>query len=248
MTFLEQLKADHGRKLMIGGHRGHLSEVRENTIENYKQILGSGISHIEIDIQLTKDDVAVIYHDYELSERTSLTGRIRDYTLAELRAAFEIDTLDESVAWCKENHQAIAFELKSRALDMYDFMPEIARQMVEVLRKYDFFDMSFVFSTDVRTLRMIKDMEPRTPIGLIVPFIPADPVKLMREMDAIIYLVYLDSLSPEIVRSLHEAGYYVDGSIVNTPERMKAAIELGVDLIESDHPLEMMKLYEEMTR
>lgn len=59
---------------------------------------------------------------------------------------------------------------------------------------------------------MIKDMEPRTPIGLIVPFIPADPVKLMREMDAIIYLVYLDSLSPEIVRSLHEAGYYVDGS------------------------------------
>ena len=101
MTFLEQLKADHGRKLMIGGHRGHLSEVRENTIKNYKQILGSGISHIEIDIQLTKDDVAVIYHDYELSERTSLTGRIRDYTLAELRAAFEIDTLDESVAWCK---------------------------------------------------------------------------------------------------------------------------------------------------
>ena len=48
MTFLEQLKADHGRKLMIGGHRGHLSEVRENTIENYKQILGSGISHIEM--------------------------------------------------------------------------------------------------------------------------------------------------------------------------------------------------------
>ena len=152
------------------------------------------------------------------------------------------------MAWCKENHQAVAFELKSRALDMYDFMPEIARQMVEVLRKYDFFDMCFVFSTDFRTLRMIKEMEPRTPIGLIVPFIPADPVKLMREMDAIIYLVYLDSLSPEIVRSLHEAGYYVDGSIVNTPERMKAAIELGVDLIESDHPLEMMKLYEEMTR
>lgn len=56
------------------------------------------------------------------------------------------------MAWCKENHQAIAFELKSRALDMYDFMPEIARQMVEVLRKYDFFDMCFVFSTDFRTL------------------------------------------------------------------------------------------------
>ena len=248
MTFLEQLKADHGRKLMIGGHRGHLSDVRENTIENYKQILGSGISHIEIDLQLTKDNIAVIYHDFDLSERTPLTGRIRDYTLAELKAAFPIDTLDESVAWCSEHHQAVAFELKSRALDMYDFMPEIARQMVEALRKYDFFDMCFVFSTDYRTLRMIKEMEPRTPIGLIVPFIPADPVRLMREMDAIIYLVYLDSLSPELVRTLHEAGYYVDGSIVNTRERMQKALELGVDLIESDDPISMMKVYEELTR
>ena len=248
MTFLEQLRADHGKKLMIGGHRGHLSDVRENTIENYKQILGSGISHIEIDLQLTKDNIAVIYHDFDLSERTPLTGRIRDYTLAELKAAFPIDTLDESVAWCSENHQAVAFELKSRALDMYDFMPEIARQMVEALRKYDFFDMCFVFSTDYRTLRMIKQMEPRTPIGLIVPFIPADPVKLMREMDAIIYLVYLDSLSPELVRTLHEAGYYVDGSIVNTRERMQKALELGVDLIESDDPISMMKVYEELTR
>lgn len=148
MTFLEQLKADHGRKLMIGGHRGHLSQVRENTIENYKQILGSGISHIEIDIQLTKDDVAVIYHDYELSERTSLTDAsgITPWQSSGLPL--------RSIPWMsrwpggKENHQAIAFELKSRALDMYDFMPEIARQMVEVLRKYDFFDMCFVFSTD----------------------------------------------------------------------------------------------------
>ena len=82
MTFLEQLKADHGRKLMIGGHRGHLSEVRENTIENYKQILGSGISHIEIDIQLTKDDVAVIYHDYELSERTKIAAATKNLLAA----------------------------------------------------------------------------------------------------------------------------------------------------------------------
>ena len=40
----------------------------------------------------------------------------------------------------------------------------------------------------------------------------------------------------------------MDGSVVNTPERMKAAIELGVDLIESDHPLEMLQVYEEITR
>ncbi|MBS4784932.1 MAG: glycerophosphodiester phosphodiesterase [Clostridiales bacterium] len=248
MTFIEQLKEDFGKRLMIGGHRGHLSNVRENTIENYKQVLGTGISHIEIDIQLTRDDVTVIYHDFDLSENSPLTGKIRDYTLAELKAAFPIDTLDETVAWCRENGQAIAFELKSRALDMYDYMPEIARQLADTIAKYDFYDMCFVFSTDYRTLRMVKELQPRTPLGLIVPIVPADPVALMREMDAIIYLTYIDSLSPEIVAQLHDAGYYVDGSVINTKDRLEKALELGVDLIESDHPVATMELYKELSR
>ncbi len=248
MTFTEQLRADFGKRLMVGGHRGHLSEIRENTIENYKQVLGTGISHIEIDIQLTKDDVTVIYHDFDLAENSPLTGRIRDYTLAELKAAFPIDTLDETVAWCKENGQAIAFELKSRALDMYAYMPIIGRQLAETIARYDFYGMCFVFSTDYRTLRQIKGLDSKIPLGLIVPFTPADPVALMREMDAIIYLTYIDGLSPEIVRQLHDAGYYVDGSVINTKERLEKALELGVDLIESDHPAAILELYKEMSR
>ena len=246
MTFTQQLKKDFGKRLMIGGHRGHLGEIRENTIANYTQVLGSGISHIEIDLLLTKDDVVVIYHDFDLAEKSPLTGKIRDYTLAELKAAFEIDTLEETVAWCKEHGQAIAFELKSRPLDMYHQMPVIARQLVDVLERYDFFDMSFVFSTDYKTLRQIKRMQPRTNLGLIVPIVPENPVQLMQEMDAIIYLCYIDNLSKEIVDQLHQAGYYVDGSVINTRERLQKALELGVDLIESDYPVETLRMYEEL--
>ena len=38
-----------------------------------------------------------IFHDMALEERTPLHGHIRDYTVAELKAAFEIDTLEEAV-------------------------------------------------------------------------------------------------------------------------------------------------------
>ena len=55
------------RKLVIGGHRGHKSEIRENTIANFEQIKKMDISYIEIDVQLTKDEQAVIYHDFDLS-------------------------------------------------------------------------------------------------------------------------------------------------------------------------------------
>lgn len=245
MTFREALEANRGRRLMIGGHRGHLSDVRENTIENYQQLLGNPISHIELDIQMTKDRIPVIYHDFDLAERSPLKGRIQDYTAEELKGAFRIDTLEETIAWCKAHGQAVAFELKSRALDMYELMPFAAENLADLVEEYEFTDMCFAFSTDFRSLNCLHRRNPKIMLGLIVPIIPTDPVALMRDMQADIYLCYIDNLCKEIIDRLHGAGCYVDGSVINTPDRLRMAMDLGVDLIESDNPLEMIKKYEE---
>lgn len=37
---MEQNKGLNRTKLVIGGHRGHKSDVRENTIANFEQIKG----------------------------------------------------------------------------------------------------------------------------------------------------------------------------------------------------------------
>ena len=67
--------------------------------ENFAEVAELGLSHIEIDVQLSKDQVAMVYHDLDLSERSPLPGRVADYTAAELKAAFSINTLDECLAW-----------------------------------------------------------------------------------------------------------------------------------------------------
>ena len=51
-----------------------------------------------------------------------------------------------------------------------------------------------------------------------------------------------DSLCPDLVAQLHRAGYLVDGSVINSEGRLRQALALGVDLIESDHPEEMLPL------
>ncbi|KAL8927816.1 MAG: hypothetical protein Q9208_002233 [Pyrenodesmia sp. 3 TL-2023] len=62
--------------LPIIGHRGmgqndpggrHL-QLGENTIESFKSAKASGASYVEFDVQLTKDDVPIIYHDFLMSE------------------------------------------------------------------------------------------------------------------------------------------------------------------------------------
>lgn len=245
MSFLDNFRRKAGTTLMIGGHRGHKSSVRENTISNYQLIADSGISHIEIDVQLTADGETVIYHDFDLGEASPLQGMIRHHTLAELKAAFEIDTLEESLAWCSSADMPLALELKCRLLDMYTDMEKIAKSVAGLLEQYRYYDMCFIFGLDYHTLAEIKRLAPKTNLGLIVPMTPRDPVNLMEEMEAQVYLCYLENLCPPLVEGLHKKGFTVDGSVVNTKERLWKAADLGVDMIESDLPLEMMDMYRE---
>lgn len=73
---------------MVDGHRGHLPETRENTIPNFTGLMNSGIEYIKIDIQLTRDDEAVIFHDRELSKKTPLNGYGRNYSLLYICTGF----------------------------------------------------------------------------------------------------------------------------------------------------------------
>ncbi|KAI4254936.1 MAG: hypothetical protein L6R42_006984, partial [Xanthoria sp. 1 TBL-2021] len=62
--------------LPIIGHRGmgqndpgrRQLQLGENTIESFTSAKASGASYIEFDVQLTKDDVPIIYHDFLMSE------------------------------------------------------------------------------------------------------------------------------------------------------------------------------------
>lgn len=246
MSFVESIRQAQGKRLLIGGHRGHLSAVRENTTANFAQVLGMGVDYIEIDVQLSRDGQAVIFHDMELADRTPLNGRVHDYTVAQLKAAFELDTLEEAFAWCKAHDMRVLLEIKGRELEDHDDMPILAQRIVEALRKADFFDQCIVFGVDHSTLRRITQLDERVAIALIVPHVPHDPVGLMREMNALIYLCYIDNLSRPLVEQLHQAGYIVDGSVINSRERLQLALDIGCDMIESDRPDEIIALYRAM--
>lgn len=247
MNYFEGIQANVPHRLWIGGHRGHVSAVRENTTANFAEVLGMGVDYIEIDVQLSKDGQAVIFHDMQLSDRTPLSGHIRDYTVAELKASFEIETLDEALTWCKAHNLPVLLEIKSCELLMHGDMPVLAERIVESLRKADFFDQCIVFGINHWVLRHICEMDSRVKIALIVPHVPADPVTLMQEMNALIYLCFIDNLSKELVDEIHAAGYLVDGSVINSKERLKIALGIGCDMIESDVPDQVIAWYRELT-
>ena len=105
MKDFPQLKGFRGNPgfIRLIGHRGARGLMPENTIEGFEFTLDLGVTALEFDVLVSKDNVPVITHDYQLS--ASLTRdyngkwigetspKISELTLAELKQ-FDVGGLD----------------------------------------------------------------------------------------------------------------------------------------------------------
>lgn len=228
---------EHTDQVLIGGHRGCACRYPENSIEAMEHGLLSGADYLEIDIQLTKDGVPVVYHDTALEKRTGLYGYVHEHTLAELRENSPgLCTFEEAMRWGSGRTAWFALEIKTVPLDMQEVNFRLLEAMIPILEKTGMKKRVFVFGPDYQVLKRLKQLDPEVEIGLIVPFIPADPVELMRSMEAMVYLSYIYNMTPEMIRRLQEQGYYVSGAILREEKWVERAYECGVNMFESDYP------------
>jgi len=72
---------------LIIPHRGGKAEFPENTIYAFSQMEKLKITIMEIDVQVTKDGIPVIYHPADLSTRSNLNGKIPDYPYSIIKTA-----------------------------------------------------------------------------------------------------------------------------------------------------------------
>ena len=75
--------------VLIEAHRGcHSLERPENTLLALEHCVAIGADWIELDIALTSDNQLVLMHDRTLDRTTTLSGRVDEYTLAEITSAY----------------------------------------------------------------------------------------------------------------------------------------------------------------
>ena len=230
------------KQVLIGGHRGCACQYEENSTAAMEEGLRQGADYLEIDIQLTKDSIPVVYHDVRLEKKTALTGYVHEHTLEELQAAVPgLCTLAEAMEWGCSHDAYFGLELKTVPLRMQAVNLKLVELMLPMIKQSGMSGQVFLFGQDYQVLRRVKQLSPGTETGLIVPFVPEDPVALMRSMDALVYLSYVYNMTPEIIRRLKENGYYVSGAILREEQWEQAAMELGVTMFESDEPGRVIK-------
>lgn len=93
---------DHPLPLAFA-HRGGALEAEENTLAAFAHAVGLGFSHVETDVQATRDGVAVIFHDDDLARMTGRAVPVAALDWAELARARtlggnRVARLDETLA------------------------------------------------------------------------------------------------------------------------------------------------------
>lgn len=119
-------------KFKLIAHRGYTLYFPENTIVGIGAAIEAGAKAVEIDIQMTSDQVPVLFHDRDLKRVCGVDGAIHDHTLQQVQAlkasepdrlgdAFEhtkIATLEEFVELMMHHPQVRIFvEVKRVAIE-----------------------------------------------------------------------------------------------------------------------------------
>ncbi|HOF01869.1 MAG TPA: glycerophosphodiester phosphodiesterase family protein [Spirochaetota bacterium] len=113
------------KKVKILGHRGYRGKYTENSLTAFRKAFENGADGIECDIQKTKDNRYIVFHDDKIDRFSSNTGFIKDYTLEEIKKNVDLgnnETVPEIEEFLKiiPPDKLINIELKKETITIED--------------------------------------------------------------------------------------------------------------------------------
>jgi glycerophosphoryl diester phosphodiesterase len=231
----------------VAHHRGASRYAPENTLEAFRKSVALGADLVEFDIRTTRDGAFVLLHDSSLDRTTSGRGPVRDRASGEVAAldagswfgprfsGAKVPTLDAFL-------DAAASAGVGLYVDAKDIPPEA---LAETLARHGLTDRAVVYQ-GARYLERLKAIAPglrRMP-----------PLRDPSELDALADRVRpyaVDAnwaiLSKPLIDRCHALGIKVFSDALGSHESVEhyqRAIRDGIDLIQTDHPVLVLRALE----
>lgn len=241
-TVTEQLSVENYSKIdltqeydtmQVIAHRGYSEVYPENTLAAFAGAIDIGVDYIELDVQMSADGVIVVFHDNDLKRITGQEGMIANYTYEQLLqmdagswfqavyAGEKIPTLQETLELISDSNCNIYLELK----DIGD-RDGFVEQTVELTKQYGMEQRCLFASFRYDYLRQIKELDNRL---LTLYNTSSGKTSLPEEYPAEFYGLYVESVSSEIIKTIHEAHSRVFVWTVETPAQISIVRAMGAD-------------------
>jgi glycerophosphoryl diester phosphodiesterase len=224
------------RRPLVFAHRGGSALAPENTMEAFDNGLGFGADGLELDVHLSSDAHVVVHHDATLDRTTRLRGPIAARTADELARA-DVPTLADVLARYRATRLIIELKVNHA---------ELARRVVELVRRADAIDRVCLGAFGRRVLRAARALEPalatsaareevrwalyRSWVRLPMGRVPYGGYQVP-EWAGSTHVV-----SPRFVATAHAAGLAVQVWTVDREADARRLIGWGVDALITDRP------------
>lgn len=232
--------------VLLSAHRGDTQSAAENSLQAVRSSVEQGVDAVEIDVQLTKDGVVVLHHDYNLRRMTGESRRVNELTyeeVARLSLGNRANQLEEieRIPMLAE----VLAEVQGKAKLIIDLKPygpggELAVQVVSLIEQFDMVQDCYIQSFDRQTLQQIRQLNPDIKIGQIISFAIGD----LSQLDVDFYTVEQVMLTEQLVKSAHKKGREVWVWTVNSERNLKEVLKFEIDGIITDYPARAHNLVE----
>ena len=252
---LSQVNNLNGNRIVPFGHAGMgiSSQFPINSFESISNALNLGAEGVEVDIQMTKDSVIVLYHDRTLEEQTNLKGLIFENNWEYIKqgiyknpifAEYKIVSLDQLFEHLK-NVKGYTFllDFKLYQSDHSDeYVSTFINALVKIIDRHQMED--HVLSASYRTeyLKKLKELRPNSKLMVNTAF--EQGLVLVEEIDAYGMVFQNDMITKEQIKQVHDKGIYVSLFGLHSKNDNLDAIEKHPDFIFSDKVKHLIKVLE----
>lgn len=242
-------------KTLIFAHRGANRETAENTRLAFDKALEYCIDGIETDVQLSRDEVPVLWHDQSL-DKLGLPGKVIDdfnYNQMErmdFAGYFSPETKPEAVLSLKEFLETYRGRCRLQ-IEVKNFGWEpVRRHEIKMMQSIDLIrvwndEEIFISSFNLSSLVSAHYYSPDFPLyfALNETQTPEDAVHFLTEHPFLRGLcVHIEILDEELMRVVREKGKHILVYTCNTDEEISTALNLGVDILITDDPKKALEM------
>ncbi|MBT2293040.1 glycerophosphodiester phosphodiesterase [Paenibacillus albidus] len=226
-------------KNLCVAHRGYSGKAPENTLAAVRMALALPfVRWMEIDVQLSKDGVPVVIHDFSLDRTTNGHGKVKHMDWEHIRRldagswkgrAFrgeKVPSLDE-VLTLASGKLRLNIELKT----MGDMYPGLERAVMDLISAKGMQGEVVLTSFDAAVLQRIKELDPRFRTGLIYDSRQGDPAQKVHELNCSFLSISSARLNPKLAGLLAERGIQMMAWTVNKAKEMRRLADMHSDIM-----------------
>lgn len=220
-------------------HRGFSGIAPENTMAAISLAMEQPFVHwVEVDVQLSKDGVPLLIHDFTLNRTTNGRGPVKDKTWAELQtldagrwkskayAGERLVSLDQFLDKIQGRLRA-NIEIKTQG----NLYPGIEEKVIGAIKKRRMEQEVVLTSFEPRILAKVKEIGRGIRTGLIIDGYPKDLLLRLQLLECSFLSIGYRHLTTELAGKAAKRGIEIMAWTLDDVRRMRKVADLHKDIL-----------------